>query len=238
MTIESGYSFTNVSKKEKTTLSKKEELAKRARAQFSGLIDCTNDPQKWADAILERIEPFFQHMDKRILSDEKIAGIKDSLKECRMFTDKKSFLDEAMKVLEPILSLRETNAKEFEEAHARAMNESGEFTEINRLLSYGKYKSTIHIHAPAGETVEKKFTLYRQGMRDLAQIVKDDAEIKEITAVSPIVAEHQELFSRKGFVIENVSEESKQRIFPGETREVRLAGISREDFLTNFLEEK
>lgn len=109
------------------------------------------------------MELFFKHIDKKILPEEKINEIKTALLTYKNTSEKQQFLDEIMKALKPVLDLREANADKFEEAQARAMNESGGFIEINRLLSYGKSGPIIHIHAPAGETINNKITLYREG---------------------------------------------------------------------------
>lgn len=214
------------------------DLYKRARAQFSSFFDEFSDPNERINAIIKRIEPFFQHIDKKILPEEKADEIKNALLACENISDKQQFLDEIMEALKPALEIREAHSDKFEEAQARAMNESGGFTEINRLLSYGKHKHIIHIHAPAGETVGNKISLYRDGMKKLAEIVNNDPEIKEITATSYLVASHPGLFTRAGFKVEDVSDEFRQEHFAGEEREIKIAKIDREEFLRRFLKEK
>jgi len=214
------------------------DLYKRARAQFSSFFDEFSDPNERINVIIKRIEPFFQHIDKKILPEEKADEIKNALLACENISDKQQFLDEIMGALKPTLEIREAHADKFEEAQARAMNESGGFTEINRLLSYGKHKHIIHIHAPAGETVGNKISLYRDGMKKLAEIVNNDPEIKEITATSYLVASHPGLFTRAGFKVEDVSDEFCQEHFPGEEREIKIAKIDREEFLRRFLKKE
>lgn len=217
---------------------KESDLYKRARAQFSSFFDEFSDPNERISAIIKRIEPFFQHIDKKILPEEKADEIKNALLACENISDKQQFLDGIMEALKPALEIREAHADKFEEAQARAMNESGGFTEINRLLSYGKSGPIIHIHAPAGESVGNKISLYRDGMKKLAEIVNNDPEIKEITATSYLVASHPGLFTRAGFKVEDVSDEFRQEHFAGEEREIKIAKIDREEFLRRFLKEE
>lgn len=214
------------------------DLYKRARSQFSAFFDEFDNPQERMSAILKRIEPFFQHIDKKILPDEKASEIKLALQACENVLDKQQFLSEIMTTLKPALDIREAHADKFEEAQARAMNELGGFVEINRLLSYGKSGPIIHIHAPAGETVGNKITLYREGLRKLAKIINEDPEIKKVTATSPLVAAHPGLFTRAGFKVDDVTDEFRQQHFAGEKREIKIAEIDREEFLRRFLKKE
>lgn len=211
------------------------ELYKQVRVGLGTICDKFEKPEERIAEIMKKVEPFFKHIDKNILSEEKIEEIRKNLDACIFIKDKKESLDVIMKALKPAIDVKRDNAYKYEEAQYRAMNESNDFIEINRLLSYGKSGPTIHIHAPAGRTVDNKITLYREGMKRLAEIINNDPEIKEVTATSPLVAEHQGLFTRSGFSIEDVPEEAKKEHFSGEEREIKAAIIDREKFLEKFL---
>mgnify|MGYP005834038705 CR=1 FL=1 len=161
--------------------SQESDLHKRIKDQFSAIFDEFNDLKERMVAILKRIEPFFQHIDKKILPNEKISEIKLALQACEDTSDKQQFLSEIMIALKPALDIREAHADKFEEVQARTMNESEGFIEINRLLSYGKSGPTIHIHAPASKIVGNKITLYREGLKKLAEIINDDPTIKKVS---------------------------------------------------------
>jgi hypothetical protein len=235
--------FPEIPKEEKTTTEpqknqQKSDLYKHTRAEFSNLFDKYSDPKERVDTMLKEIEPLFKHIDKKIIPEDDVKKIKTTLLACESTSEKQQFLDEVMLAMKPFLDLKETNLEEFEEAQALTMNERGGFTEINRLLSYGKDKNIIHFHAPAGKAVDNKITLYRSGLRKLAGIVNDDPEIKEITATSPLVASHPGLFTGAGFKIEDVSDEFKQEHFAGDERETKKASIDREEFLKRFLKKE
>jgi hypothetical protein len=214
------------------------DLYKQARTQLGSFFDEFSDRAERTKAMIKKIEPFFQHIDKKILPEEKVNEIKVALSACENTSNKQQFLDEIMKVLKPVLKIREMYPDKFEEARAHAMNESLGFTEINRLLSYGKHKHIIHIHALAGETVKNKITLYREGMRKLAEIINNDSEINEITATSHLVATHPGLFTGAGFKVEDISDEFRQEHFANEEREIKIAKINREEFLRRFLKKE
>ncbi len=214
------------------------EIYIRARSQLENICKYFESPEERSAEILKRLDPLFKHFDKSILPDEKIEEMKKAVNACANLSDTKRFIEEVMKILKPVFDIRESNADKFEEAQARSMNESGGFTEINRLLSYGKSGPIIHIHAPPGKTignVGNKIVLYREGMRKLAEIVNNDPEVKLITATSHLVAAHPTLFTRAGFTVKEVSDEDRERHFAGEIMEIKMATIDREEFIKRFL---
>jgi len=211
------------------------ELYKRIRVQFGHIFDEFSEPEERIGAIKKVIEEFFRNFDKEILSEKKAEETINNLQACGDIPEKELFLDAVMKALGPVLKIRESHADKFEEAQARAMNESGGFVEINRLLSYEKIGSEIQLHAPAGRTVGNKLGLYREGMRKLAEIVEKDPEVEKITAMSHLVAKHPGLFTAVGFGVYEISDEIRQKHFIHEDREIKVAEIDREKFLKRFL---
>lgn len=211
------------------------DVYEQARMQITTLCEEHEDPKEILKVIMKKVDPFFQHIDKKILPEEKIEEIKENLEACALVQNKDEFIRLTTEALKPMLDIREEYTPGFEDAQAKAMNETGGFIEINRLLSYGQHGAIVHIHAPAGKTVENKIGLYRNGMTKLAEIVNNDPEIKEIIATSYIVDQHPGLFTRFGFKIEDVTEEFKRKYFAGEKRKIKKASINREDFLEKFL---
>ncbi len=214
----------------------RDDLIELAEKRIDELCEQYDDTEERVDFLMAKMEFLFKHIDKEILPKEKIEEIKNKLDLCRS-TSKENFKENAMEALIPITDVKKNNPDKFEEAQARAFNETSGFTEINRLLSYGKSGSVIHVHAPPGETVKNKTALYLGGIRELARIVQNDPDIKEITATSFLVAKHQRLFEKAGFNVENVSEERKEKHFSGEERDVKHASIGREDFLEKWLKQ-
>ena len=221
----------NNSEKEKA----EQDIRNETRIGIALIVNDSEDTDDAIKQILKRLESFFKHIDKELLPDEKINEIINSVYASKDIEDKEEMIDSITDAFKPLLDIKINNPKAFEDVQAKAMNEAGGFTEINRLLSYGKDNGIIHIHAPAGKSVEGKFSLYRQGMRDLAKIVNKDPEITTITATSHIVSEHPEMFTIMGFSVREMTPEEKQKHFAAETRKISRAEISREDFLKKFL---
>ena len=69
-------------------------------------------------------------------------------------------------------------------------------------------------------------------MRKLAKIISGDLEIKNVEAVSWIVAKTPRMFTKNGFTVDKINEKD----FEG--RDQALAYINKEEFLKRFLEEK
>jgi hypothetical protein len=221
----------------KSSIEKANEPDIYSRAK-DGIVDICKkfqDPRARVAEIIRRIDPFIKYIDKAVLPEAKINDIINRLEECVAIDDESEFIYTITVVIKPLLDLRVKHAYEFEAAQARVMNETSDFKEINRLVSYGKDGATIHLHAPPGKTVENKITFYRQALRDLAVIINNDPEIQEIDASSFLVAEHPELFTRLGFRVEEVTDEFRQAHFANEERDIKIAKIDREDFLKKFL---
>ncbi|MEK7648383.1 MAG: hypothetical protein AAB400_00505 [Patescibacteria group bacterium] len=214
---------------------KEDPFLKQAQVGISAICDQFNNSEDRVKEIINKLDPFFEWVDKSLLSKGQISEIKRSLLQCAAIHNKKKFLGAVITVLQPAMEIRKAHAAEFEEAHAKAMNESEGFTEINRLLSYGKSSDLIHIHASLGKTVENKLSLYRSGLRKLAEIIDRDPDIRRITATSPLVAQHPGLFTIAGFAVEDISDDVRMLHFKNEKQEIKRASISREDFLKKFL---
>lgn len=224
---------------DKTEIEKPEpEIYKEARTQIEQYINTSQDNHEAIMKISDSLESFFKQIDRELLSDEQIEEIRNSLLNCEKISDPKELANELTDIIKPLLDIKQNEQKKFEEIQARVMNETNGFKEINRLLSYGKDNDVIHIHAPAGKLVDNKFSLYRQGMRDLAKIISEDPEIKIITATSYLVAEHPGLFTLMGFEVRELSEEEKKEHFADYPGKICKAEISREEFLKKFLKEK
>ncbi|EKD33318.1 MAG: hypothetical protein ACD_76C00045G0004 [uncultured bacterium] len=238
MGFESQSLFQKPTKQESFKTPQETGINKRARADLVAIYDKHADPNERIAEIIKNVERFHSYIDKEIFSVEKIEDIRKALMACTGIQDKEQFIDEIMKILKPAIDIREVYADKFEEAQAKVMNEEGGFTELNRLVSYGKSGPTIHIHHVPGETVQNKRSLYLDAMRKLAVIVSEDPGVQQIVATSWIVAKNPSIFTMSGFNVEDVSHEVRQAHFAGEKREIKTATMNREEFLKRFLKEK
>lgn len=227
-----------IPKKENPVISEKDphkKISQQTELWLRDVCEINDDPQERIIQVLTRVQAFIDNMGQDIISTDTAQKIYDELQTCDHIQNSEEFIHAIIKILAPLLDLRILYAAKFEKAQAQSMNETEGFTEINRLLSYDKSGSTIHIHAPVGYTVENKLSLYRTGFHELAKIIDADPEIKDITATSPIVAKHHTLFTLMGFHISDVPTALRAAHFTDEKRPIKMACISKKDFLERFL---
>lgn len=211
------------------------KMIESATAGFRDIFEKFQDPDERLTAVRQRLEPFFTYIDRDALSDDEIEKMRVALDACTRTQGEEQFVGAVMNAIKPMFDVHTRHPDKLEEALGKAMNASGGFTEVNRLVSYGKSGSTIHIHHTHGKTVDNKRSLYADALKKLAKIVNDDPEVRHVVATSWIVAEHPALFTRSGFRIEDVSDESRREHFGDDEREVKMATIDREEFLARFL---
>lgn len=178
-----------------------------------------------------------QDIDAELLIGSDIEAMKLALLDCAKIKDQEHFLDAVMKIVNPIVDIKEHHKDKFEEVEARVMNEASNLTPINRLVSYGKSGDEIHIHHTPGTTVENKLRLYKEALAKLAEIVDKDPEIKKITAASWIVAKNPRMFTGAGFTVEDSNEYHKGNL-DELNRKMNFASISRDDFLNRYLKKE
>lgn len=220
------------------SLPKISESAKNPGDQFIGdlkatlgdFYDSSQDSNIRINLVLDRLDKFFSNFDKNIVSQEQILEIKKNLSllsEAREIQSKSDFIKNIIKILEPVLYIREKYPKEFEEAQSVANNRSMGYIELNRLVTYEKAGDTIKIHHSQARTIGPSLRLYYDAMGKLAKIVKADPEIQKVEAVSWIVRHSPGLFTKKGFVVEDLDEKD-------EDKDISMAYISRDKFLEVF----
>ena len=109
--------------------------------------------------------------------------------------------------------------------------ERGSFIEINQLLAYGLREDTLQLHVlPNKETsIGEKLKLLREGMEKLAEIVRDEETIKEVTIRGWIVLKRPSLLEKLGFKIE-----LEWNFFGKIVND--FAHISREDLINKYLD--
>ncbi len=138
-----------------------------------------------------------------------------------------------MRHLEKIFLSEDEKAK-------REMKES-DFTPLNERLSYGVGRSVIHVHlATSYEVKDKLPEMFEDAMKKLALIVSKNKKIEEVTMTSWLVATNTygTLLQKLGFEIVEMPSDLRHRHFADETREMKMAKIDRERFLSLHLYKK
>ena len=96
------------------------------------------------------------------------------------------------------------------------------FIPANEVISYGVEENLIHIHVIPEKKIEKIISKFKDGLREVANVVNDNEKFEKITAASWLVAQHPEIMEKRyGFIIDGkISEEMRSRYFADEKREV------------------
>ncbi|MBL7142359.1 MAG: hypothetical protein ISS83_01730 [Candidatus Pacebacteria bacterium] len=190
------------------------------------------------EEIIEAVKKIFESVDKEVFPEERLHEIINQLNRYKKEDySQEEFLSEAESLLKPVVRLYANNLEKAEEKLVKEFNEQDGFIEINRVVSYGKTGSMIHLHHLPARAIStsERLKLYEVAMKKLATIVNNDPNIEEITATSWIVAKNPELFEGAGFEIEDVKKELKEKHFQDEKRDIKHATMTRKDFLEKYL---
>lgn len=225
-----------VSDKIRDKQKEKEDLfEKKMRDLFTEIFDIEEPENRFAE-FEKRLAGFLNISINLGLSQAEIDSVTNNLRVCSLIKEKEGFIKQGLNYLQPLVDWKKNNAAPFETIMRENFVSSSGFIKLNESLSYGKDKDDIHIHVAPSETlsVGEKFSLLKDGLRRLQEIVKNDGEIKTVSATSWIVATKQGkgIMEKLGFeVTGEISKELKEKFFRLETRPVFGAYINREDFL-------
>lgn len=210
-------------------------LTSRTRRAINNFFEQQPDGLSRINAILTGLEPLFIRLDRKIISEETLNTMKQAIHKCETISEQQAFTDSVIVALQPILSPNENRAAAVEETMTDAMNDHGNFTKVNRLISYNRDKDTLHLHHAHGSTVQNKRELYTDALEKLAAIVHQDPSIKKIEGTSWIVAAMPRTIQRVGFTVTDIDDERKKREFPHDDRPVQTATMTREELLARYL---
>lgn len=213
------------------------DFEEKVRAEIAMTFDTFDDREEGMMTMREGVKDLFRHLNTEIVPAGLPAEIDAGLNACSQIGDRDLFIGSVLSALRPVLELKTAYPAEFEDARAGRILEEGDNIALNRLVTYGKAGSTIHIHHLPGETVGNKKGLYLDAMRKLADIVQADPDVRNITATSWIVADHPRMFELNGFEVAEVPADIREEHFGEETRDIRMATIGREEFLKRFLKD-
>lgn len=169
--------------------------------------------------------------------EEIIRGVKESVG----IQDRETFVASLLKIMEPLITLKAAHSKIFEKIQRDEVINNSNYLRLSEVLYAGFENEAAHIHlAPATELIKEEGIgnfkkEIEKGLIKLAEIIKSDDKIKEIWAISWIVAKNPFLLKRLGFIIVGeISEEERKEDFFDEKRPVAKAFIKREDFLAKY----
>lgn len=198
--------------------------------QESGLLHSLSDMV--ATEILNTYKTFLAS-DLVLERDHMVA----QLEECRLVEDKEIFVDRVFSAAKPVFYLRDNNPAEYQ----KLKREINKTVGVNEVLGYnrGLYdmgEENLYIHLDPVREGEVSLAQFHDGLRLLAEIVAEDESVEVINADSWIVAKNPGLVKRLGFTLgETLTDEERERYFPGVKVPVRKSSIAREEFLKKYL---
>jgi hypothetical protein len=200
-----------------------------ARTKFGKIFDGHGNGQERTEELLSILKLF--------LKSDLIDGptIENSIKELSGINSREEFVEKAISSLKPLLDLRAENSEAIEKIEREAFVENVGATKINEVLSYSLENGDVHLHLSPARHLKSLRSQVAEGLKSLAEIVKNNEKIKKIVGTSWIVAEHPKIMEGLGFKIDGViSEQLKNERFIGDDREIAEASMSREEFLEKY----
>jgi hypothetical protein len=217
-------------------------LREKLRANLGQLFDNPEKLNSKVDKFLSQLNSF-KEAGLIFNKEEMIKGVMEGIK----IKDREEFINYLFKVLEPITLLRVTQAKIFEKIE-REITTSGDGNKKLSEVLYTNYSDEnpkeVEIHlAPATELIkEKGIENFKKevevGLRKLAEIIRSNDRIEEVSATSWIVAKNPGLLKKLGFtIIGTLPEEDDNSAYfneQGQKMPTAQTKMSRNDFLSRY----
>lgn len=221
---------------DRNKVNEKDEKSEKELKMFLVRIFEGSEPEKRFDVFLERLKGFLEIAGGIGLKADEIDKVKNNLSECSLLENKEEFIQQGLLALKPLAEWKKNNEVLFEAKMRENFVSSSGFIRLNESLSYGKDKNSVHIHVAPSKTMSdwEKYVNLKDGLRKLQEVLRNDEEIKQVTASSWIVATvvGGRIMKKLGFTVTGeISPEFKEKFFKGEERPVFEAHIDRDDFL-------
>lgn len=214
-----------------------------ARKKVTKYFDKETDPNERTDAILRSIEPFVE-----IMPEEEARRVTAQIEHMRTIGDRESFVQAYLDACSGVFAMRHTDPRKFEQLMREAALRSGKREAASDLVNYKIRGDQANIHLydtndlepyKSSKGLQKALLLRRDFEKALGHFVRifsKNEDLKNIHAVSYLIAENPKLFAEYGFEVdpENLSEEEKLLQFGESKRDVRVANLSRETLLRMY----
>lgn len=229
------FNFNKISSNSKEKVNEK-ETRKELSDKISSIFDRNSNGE-------DRIKEIFERWDCYLNNSEIFhnQNIKDDILSLKNINNKEYFVKELMKISEPIFLFIKNNPQEATKIIGsrdkniirKYWNLDNNYKYAGTFISYGIDKNTLHIHLPPSEDLikDKGIGYFRReilnDLKKLAEIIKENEEVKKITATSWIVKDHPEIFKKLGFSIGTEDKKDRKYLYHSH--------ISRNEFLERFL---
>jgi hypothetical protein len=164
-------------------------------------------------------------------------GLFDRLDELANIENDNEFIVALSYCLRPLVDVKIDQPELYESIQQQVILERPGYVKVNDLFAYEPVGNDVYqLHIFPVRTRSDKLGLIKEGMKQLAEVVDKDPNIKEIRGTSWIVASNPGLMKMLGFTIDApMSEQERKEYFPNDTRDIRKAHITREELLGKYL---
>lgn len=188
----------------------------------------------------EKIEDFYSEIKAfapvaGLDADDTVAKLREAMQSATA----EEFTARSFDILKKLVDTKVENRELMEKIRRERIIENSGNIQLSELMYYNldlqDGAAMIHV-APRGALgFGDVLRAFREGLKELARQIREDERIKEVRAISWIVASHPGLLEKAGFTVEGAIDE-KMRIehFSDESRPVSLAHMSREEFLKRY----
>ncbi len=218
--IQEAKSPPNVSEQFKTQRNRREY--EEVKNHLKDLFNRHKTGSERAKELEDWLEPFLP-----ILSEEQKEYMANAIEKNANLTEKDEFVEKMFLIAKYYLDIKAGHLDQFETIERqRIYKEHPTYKELNQLFAYEFEDDEIRLHVSAnkGTSIKDKLRLIDNGLKKLAEIVRGNPKIKQVTGRSWIAGENPKLLGRLGFEVTEI-EANSQGI------KIGLAMISREKLL-------
>ncbi len=218
-----------------------EVMREKIERDLEKIFDSVQNGEDRVEKLMWKFESVLKPdvLSREVITEDEVQKILGGFQECSKIEDRNEFIERIIFLIKPLTDLAKNNPQEFEAARRKAFAKEGGFIPLNEILSYGiENNGTVHIHLAPAQTLDnqEKMNLLIDGFKKLAEVVKNNEEITNISATSWIVAKAPKTMQKFGFrVTGEISDEMKEKHFTDEDRPVHKAVMTREEFLAKYL---
>ncbi len=212
----------------------KDPIIKKLENFFVGVFNNNLDPGERLSEMLNRLKIFLDEGNLNILNEDAIKKIKNDLADCSLINNQEEFINKGIESLSSLVNWSQADPRAFEAKLRENVVAVNGYKSLNEMLTYGEEDDHIHLHVNPSETLRlsEKLYLIKDGLRKLKEILRSKENIKEVIAVSWIVANNPGIMEKLGFTVEGpITPEDKERHLNNDNRDIYFAHISRDDIL-------
>jgi hypothetical protein len=210
----------------------------KIRALVEEVFERYTEPDRRAQELVEKVEPALSSTFAAMYLDVgQRDEIRESLRAAAHNLDPVASMNACTSTLRPLIELIVSRAKEFEDLQAQDTMRRDGFTPLNERISYSVGEHSLQLHlAPAREVKGRIEAMYQDALEKIVPIVQANPDIWVIGGTSWINATNTygAMKERLGFTLSDTPEDVVREHFADETRPLKDATMTREEFLARY----